>query len=162
MSKDDSIAWAGLDAKTEKLVRALKSDLEKEYRAKIEDLEKKAAFASKVDEVSGFYDSQKASLLNGFILKRHCSDLDTKELGKLQTAFLNHFTFYNLFIQPYISNDDRGTYELWVIRGATSCHNPDETKIARHEVLEMLRFVEGFVECRKQFRKTSHQRRWRA
>lgn len=151
MRERGPISYTQLDEQTKVALEAVREELRREYEAKIAELEKRAEYGDKAKEQYGYYvDWPKATPLKAFKIDT-TYDLDVRELGRLQEAFLEEFSFYNLFIQGHIANDRRGTYELWVMRGAT-CYDPNDEKITNQEYTSMRHFIKGFVAARKAYR----------
>ena len=110
-------------------------------------------------EYNAYWASHQAVEMKAFLLDRHCGDLNYKELGRLQQAFLENFTPYQLLIRKYHANDERGTVQLWAIAAESSvAPMKDGTKISREDDTKMVYFIKGFIAARRAYRTKNYER----
>ena len=86
-------------------------------------------------------------------LNFHRNDLSGDELGKLVSDFNKEFSFWSLLVRKYISNDQRGQYELYIVHDITPYSCPQQIILSDDELMKMETFVKAYEIAVRSFNK---------
>ena len=73
--------------------------------------------------------------------------LPAATIGCLWAALTEHFSFHGFYFRPYISNDDRGQYTLYVMQPHSSTGMDGVTDLNEKDAEAILAFCAGWLAC---------------